>query len=197
MRTLFPQWWHRLVPFVLILFILEEILPLIVIYAPSMLPSTTILPSQADRIYLKREEKKVEAISTVKWYAEREKLNSSSLSTVGVKGLNDDLAWTMCRFVVVILFVRSLVYSVYGRNPERFPLCDLDLRPSLLTRLLAFGCACRAFELSDHGPRFLVNHRLSKHLAYLAHDDSLLLREDSGARLTIAELRVALSERGL
>jgi LETM1 and EF-hand domain-containing protein 1 len=39
-----------LVPFILIALILEEIIPLIVLYAPSMLPSTCILPSQRDRI---------------------------------------------------------------------------------------------------------------------------------------------------
>ncbi|KAJ7675090.1 hypothetical protein B0H17DRAFT_1081724 [Mycena rosella] len=40
----------RLVPFVLTALILEEIIPLIVLYAPGMLPSTCILPSQRDRI---------------------------------------------------------------------------------------------------------------------------------------------------
>ncbi|KAJ7755695.1 hypothetical protein DFH07DRAFT_743017 [Mycena maculata] len=40
----------RLVPFVLIALVLEEIIPLIVLYAPGMLPSTCILPSQHERI---------------------------------------------------------------------------------------------------------------------------------------------------
>lgn len=43
----------RLVPFVLIALILEEIIPLIVIWAPGMLPSTCILPSQRERIQAK------------------------------------------------------------------------------------------------------------------------------------------------
>ncbi|KAG8829286.1 hypothetical protein FRC17_006816 [Serendipita sp. 399] len=40
----------RLVPFVSIILILEEVLPLIILYAPFLLPSTCKLPSQAKRI---------------------------------------------------------------------------------------------------------------------------------------------------
>ncbi|KAF8170201.1 hypothetical protein K438DRAFT_1854209 [Mycena galopus ATCC 62051] len=40
----------KLVPFVLIAIVLEEIIPLIAIWFPQMLPSTCILPSQRDRI---------------------------------------------------------------------------------------------------------------------------------------------------
>ncbi|KAJ7251765.1 hypothetical protein B0H12DRAFT_1118801 [Mycena haematopus] len=40
----------KLVPFVLIALVLEEIIPLIAIWYPQMLPSTCILPSQRDRI---------------------------------------------------------------------------------------------------------------------------------------------------
>ncbi|KAJ7497132.1 hypothetical protein FB451DRAFT_1210250 [Mycena latifolia] len=47
----------RLVPFVITALILEEIIPLIVLYAPGMLPSTCILPSQRDRIQEKAMDK--------------------------------------------------------------------------------------------------------------------------------------------
>jgi LETM1 and EF-hand domain-containing protein 1 len=47
----------RLVPFVAIVLILEEVIPLIVLYAPGMLPSTCILASQRARIDAKRREK--------------------------------------------------------------------------------------------------------------------------------------------
>lgn len=94
--------FNRLVPFVLILIVIEEILPLIVIYAPFMLPSTTILPSQAERIYNKREEKKIQTLTTAKWYAGLEGLDSSALRTVDVKALSNDLAWTVCRYALVV-----------------------------------------------------------------------------------------------
>ncbi|KAH9046884.1 hypothetical protein EDB84DRAFT_1463972 [Lactarius hengduanensis] len=47
----------RLVPFVAIVLILEEVIPLIVLYAPGMLPSTCVLTSQRERIEAKRREK--------------------------------------------------------------------------------------------------------------------------------------------
>ncbi len=45
----------KLIPFVLILIILEEALPLLVLYAPYLLPSTCILPSQLLRVKEKEE----------------------------------------------------------------------------------------------------------------------------------------------
>lgn len=44
-------------PFIAIVLILEEVIPLIVLYAPGMLPSTCVLTSQRDRIDAKRREK--------------------------------------------------------------------------------------------------------------------------------------------
>ena len=46
-----------MIPFALIILIIEEIIPLVVMYAPFILPSTCILPSQKDRIDTKRREK--------------------------------------------------------------------------------------------------------------------------------------------
>lgn len=47
----------RVIPFVIIALFLEEVIPLIAIYAPSFLPSTCILPSQQERIQQKKSEK--------------------------------------------------------------------------------------------------------------------------------------------
>ncbi|KAF8197953.1 hypothetical protein BJ912DRAFT_922670 [Pholiota molesta] len=47
----------KLVPFLIIALLLEEVIPLIAIYVPAMLPSTCILPSQRARIEEKRAEK--------------------------------------------------------------------------------------------------------------------------------------------
>jgi len=138
-------------PFVLILVILEEALPFIVLYAPGMLPSTTILPSQADRIYARKEEKKAEALIQAKILLEStNKSSPSDTSKLGIAGLDDDLVWTICR----------------------------------------------AYGLSDRGPRSFVNRRLYKHVAYISGDDRLLIHEGYGEHLDFHELRVALSERG-
>ncbi|KAF8160991.1 hypothetical protein B0H34DRAFT_781657 [Crassisporium funariophilum] len=48
---------NKVIPFLIIAVLLEEVIPLIAIYAPFMLPSTCILPSQRLRIETKRAEK--------------------------------------------------------------------------------------------------------------------------------------------
>lgn len=49
----------RVIPFLFIALLLEEVIPLIAIYAPFMLPSTCILPSQRARIEEKKADKAV------------------------------------------------------------------------------------------------------------------------------------------
>lgn len=56
---------YRLVPFVLIVLIAEEVIPLIVLYVPSMLPSTCIMPSQRERIENKRRDKQRVFVETM------------------------------------------------------------------------------------------------------------------------------------
>jgi hypothetical protein len=51
----------KLIPFVITVLVLEEIIPLIAMYAPFMLPSTCILPSQRDRIEATRTNKQIAA----------------------------------------------------------------------------------------------------------------------------------------
>ncbi|TFY59212.1 hypothetical protein EVG20_g7874 [Dentipellis fragilis] len=55
----FNQDAMKMIPFVLIVLVVEEIIPLIAIYAPFMLPSTCIMPSQWERIDGKRREKQL------------------------------------------------------------------------------------------------------------------------------------------
>lgn len=56
----------RLVPFIAIVLLLEEVIPLIVLYAPGMLPSTCVLTSQRERIDAKRREKQRAYIETMR-----------------------------------------------------------------------------------------------------------------------------------
>jgi LETM1 and EF-hand domain-containing protein 1 len=90
----------KLVPFVLIIVTLEEILPLIVLYAPFLLPSTCILPSQLDRIAAKADEKKLEAIVSAQFLlsAMSEDASASAHDVVagGLSGLSGEMAWTLC-----------------------------------------------------------------------------------------------------
>ncbi|KIM92012.1 hypothetical protein PILCRDRAFT_810009 [Piloderma croceum F 1598] len=47
----------KLIPFMVVVLLMEELIPLIAIYVPGMLPSTTVLPSQRKRIEEKAMEK--------------------------------------------------------------------------------------------------------------------------------------------
>lgn len=53
-------------PFLLTIIVIEEIIPLIVMYVPGMLPSTCVLPSQRARIVAKRHERQREAYASAK-----------------------------------------------------------------------------------------------------------------------------------
>jgi len=57
--SIFSNIIRRVVPFIFIALLLEEVIPLIAIYAPFMLPSTCILPSQRARIEEKKTEKAI------------------------------------------------------------------------------------------------------------------------------------------
>ncbi|KAF5351981.1 hypothetical protein D9756_007385 [Leucocoprinus leucothites] len=50
---------NKVIPFIIIALLLEEVIPIIAIYAPSFLPSTCILPSQQARIQEKKYQKAV------------------------------------------------------------------------------------------------------------------------------------------
>lgn len=65
-----------------------------------MLPSTTILPTQAERIYNKQEDKRIETLTAAKWYLQNERLDRNALSALGVKGLSNDIAWTFSRYII-------------------------------------------------------------------------------------------------
>ncbi|TFK44591.1 hypothetical protein BDQ12DRAFT_673250 [Crucibulum laeve] len=54
---------NKVIPFLIIALLLEEVIPLIAIYAPFMLPSTCILPSQQARIEEKKTEKALKSSS--------------------------------------------------------------------------------------------------------------------------------------
>ena len=52
----------RLVPFMLIILVAEELIPFVALYAPRMLPSTCVLPGQRDRILSRARDKQLSAL---------------------------------------------------------------------------------------------------------------------------------------
>lgn len=83
-RTKADLW--KIVPFVFFLMTLEEILPLMVLYTPWLLPSTTILPSQFLRIKSAEEVKKREALLEVGKEVERIRAGEAEPRNAGAGG---------------------------------------------------------------------------------------------------------------
>ncbi|KAF4598369.1 Letm1 RBD domain-containing protein [Pleurotus pulmonarius] len=79
---------RKLVPFIIIVLVVEEIVPLIAIYAPFMLPSTCILPSQKERIHSQKETKALsiaaEYQDTLKQLANEAAASPFSLTRVSI-----------------------------------------------------------------------------------------------------------------
>ncbi|KAH6914121.1 hypothetical protein BKA70DRAFT_1558131 [Coprinopsis sp. MPI-PUGE-AT-0042] len=71
---------NKVIPFIIVALLLEEVIPLIAIYAPGTLPSTCILPSQRESIETKKAEKAAAsaAASTAIFRSLREHASTSS-----------------------------------------------------------------------------------------------------------------------
>ena len=89
-------------PFVMIVLVIEEIIPLIVLYVPGMLPSTCVLPSQRERIEKKRREKQ-ETIS----HAMKSELRALSVTTEAnmmLKNLTSTQLIALCGCAVLLFY---------------------------------------------------------------------------------------------
>jgi LETM1 and EF-hand domain-containing protein 1 len=124
----------RLVPFISIIVILEEILPLVIIYAPFLLPSTCKLPSQALRIDQYADQKKWGTLTELGRVLGVSPSSSISSGTGGngslLNNLPDPLISLLCRLLNIFpygptSFLRSRIQNklqslskedVYFRN---------------------------------------------------------------------------------
>ncbi|RDB25375.1 LETM1 and EF-hand domain-containing protein 1, mitochondrial [Hypsizygus marmoreus] len=80
---------NKVVPFLFIALLLEEVIPLIAIYAPFMLPSTCILPSQRDRIEEKRTEKAIAFATDYRHIYAQMKLKESPAGHLPLEALKE------------------------------------------------------------------------------------------------------------
>ena len=94
------RYFLRLVPFVFTIVVIEEIIPLIVMYVPGMLPSTCVLPSQKARIEAKRHERQREAYSNAK---DCDLLKDIDVESLSLKSLQDDTISLLCRYVFLLI----------------------------------------------------------------------------------------------
>lgn len=104
-----------MVPFLIIALLLEEVIPLIAIYAPFMLPSTCILPSQRQRIEAKRSEKGIAFAANYRQLFNQLKTraNPPGHLSLGILHTVDDAPYALCGQVLrhlpvgFPLFIRS------------------------------------------------------------------------------------------
>jgi len=148
----YRQDMKRLIPFLLIVLIIEEIVPLIALYAPGMLPSTCILPSQRQRIQEKRRERLTAVVDVNQvLLAKIERLAGNS-GTVTLGQLDP--------YATSILSTILDASSIISLNAMR-------------------------------------RRKITKKLTEISEDDTHLIREDFGKRLTAEEVTEALEERGI
>jgi LETM1 and EF-hand domain-containing protein 1 len=141
---------RKLPLFLAILLILEEILPLLVIYAPSLLPSTCVLPSQSTKMRSGEEAKRSVAIQNLaKKETIRETVEKLAFRLEG-KG-------------------RAAVGQEAEEDKEVMRVKSLSAHGSDTVREIA-----RIFALSSWGPVGMISSRIEKHLLRLQPDDELL-----------------------
>lgn len=145
-------------------------IPLIAIYAPSLLPSTCILPSQRARIEEKKTEKAL-AFSTIykPLFAQLRGLEDST-GQLSPESLRQSPApEAVCGYVT---FQPSCPH-VTNSEPREYSI----------------------LRLSTIGIDFLRIRRIRQRLSFLAEDDQLLLRDQPS--LSEKDLNEALEERGM
>ncbi|KAI7904607.1 LETM1-like protein [Cokeromyces recurvatus] len=164
---------RKLIPFGIVFFILPESIPLLIMYAPGMIPSTCLTEQQIVKfiyIYQKRREK----LDKV-----RQKMTLNTLkSSEQVEGISPEDFLSRTKFLKIA--------KHYGYD---FELSRIDRR-----HLSAY---CRFMGLNDYGLQFMLKSRLEKHMTYINEDDKLLVKDNYVDKLNLAELKHAVEERGM
>ncbi|KZT27981.1 hypothetical protein NEOLEDRAFT_1233244 [Neolentinus lepideus HHB14362 ss-1] len=148
----YRQDMKRLIPFLLIVLVIEEIVPLIALYAPGMLPSTCILPSQRQRIQEKRRE----------------------------------------RLTAVVDVNQVLLAKIERLAGDSGIVTPSQLDPYATSILSTILDASSIIPLNA-----MRRQKITKKLTEIYEDDTHLIREDFGKRLTAEEVTEALEERGM
>ncbi|KAK0526702.1 hypothetical protein OC842_005102 [Tilletia horrida] len=168
---------RKLPLFLAIVLILEELLPLVVIYAPGLLPSTCILPSQMAKIRAKEEDRRTAAVKRLRGEAEgRARLELAA----GVGAVQAAAAAE----------AEAEAANGWEEDAKRVvgQLDAASLKDLALT-----------FKLPTWGGSYLQRGRLASHLAYLRADDALMA--GSGVNDEVPQdldgLSRACTERGL
>ncbi|KAK9729518.1 hypothetical protein K7432_000203 [Basidiobolus ranarum] len=138
---------RKLVPFAFLLILFPEAIPFVLVFAPSVVPSTCITETQMQNKIKKVNEKRGVIVESV----------LESLEN-GVHALTKED------------FQSTNGIMQLSRRFQN----DFQLNAIQQIQLSAY---CRFMGLADFGPKFMLERRLSKHLDYLREDDGYLSRE--------------------
>ena len=97
----------RLAPFVLVFAVIEELIPVIILYAPGFLPSTCKLQPQQDRIDNLADDKRYEALSDAQTLLKKLPSSVVESSEMSVHELPAELVPLMCKYVSIFLLSLS------------------------------------------------------------------------------------------
>ncbi|KAK0212458.1 hypothetical protein DFS33DRAFT_1281668 [Desarmillaria ectypa] len=161
----------KVVPFLITAVLLEELIPVMVLYAPAMLPSTCILPGQLRRIRDKKVQKAREALPMLRVAHEYLEISKEGPFPFRKEDLDEEVD------------MDSLVEQAKTR--ARF-WTDGNRRQSVYT----------LYGLSRIGIQLWPWVRVGWHMDFLESDDAWLTKEGVQA-LTDDEVREAVVERGL
>nr|CDI53811.1 conserved hypothetical protein [Melanopsichium pennsylvanicum 4] len=168
---------RKLPLFLFILLILEEALPLVVIWAPSLLPSTCILPTQLTKIRLGEEVKRANAVEALR-------------ESEAVKKL------------LPVVQVTSNKDRGDGGGGLKIAAAHADASEDVFSSLSSEELAklAKMFSLSTWGGSGMIRRRLDLHMSYIRNDDALMCPRD-GSVSSIPQnanaLAKACGERGL
>ncbi|PWN20770.1 hypothetical protein BCV69DRAFT_282991 [Microstroma glucosiphilum] len=142
--------------FLAILLILEEVLPLVVIYAPFLLPSTCILPSQTAKIRQTEEVKRANAVEALRNSREVQEL--MDVAGLPLKGSLEDLKER----------ISMRLAGGESRQEEALRRWRSLGKESLTGLSKVFGLPTLA------RPAVILRSNLESHLLYMVQDDALL-----------------------
>ncbi|KAI8138263.1 LETM1-like protein [Fennellomyces sp. T-0311] len=161
----------KLAPFGLIFLVLPESIPLFVMFAPGIIPSTCVTESQVccHLLQLKQRQKLDET---------RQRMSTNVIrSSTHVGRITPEDFLSLRKFLKIS---KSYEY-------------DFELSQIHRANLAAY---CRFMGLKDWGMKGMLEKRLNKHLDYLLEDDKLISQEGVDS-LSVAELQNAAEERGM
>jgi LETM1 and EF-hand domain-containing protein 1 len=140
----------KLVPFLLIVLIMEEIIPLIAIYAPGMLPSTCVLPSQRERIEAQKRDKQKAALE----------IYQKAFSDLGKSAINGGIS----------------LKSLPGDVARSSAVCQLLRLSSLGPNKLRISRIRRHLEWIAKDDALLIQEGMGQQLSHPELDEALLER---------------------